>query len=723
MASGIKMILTANTQQAQRALKDVGNVTKGLSKKTLVLAGAFGTAAAAIGLATKRAIDYGDYLEKTAHKTGLSTKTLSEYKLAAELAGTSQAGLVSGLQRLQKNMGAALRSPTSASAIAFKNLGMEFQNTDGSFRDLNDLFPEFAERISKMENGTLKTQIAMDLMGRSGAELIPILNLGSDGIKAIAKESAAMGVVWDTESSTAAAHFNDELIRMKTRIDGMVQTTVREWLPSLLKLAKRINEVAAAFNDVWGPEATREMDEARKAIRDSADGVEAYRNTLEASIAVEKASATAGTQGYAKKQRAALELAHEAGLLNDLGKESAAIVARAAREDAGFNIISAKKVAAVFKEFRATVDLNKALEERIKKTREVVDKEGKTAGVGRDIIGDAEREKAAQEKAARGREWAAGAEDRKRRADAEKKRIQKSYDNLLAGLLTEEEAREASLDREIAAIEEAEAAGVASVQGAQQAKLDIYKRFDDEIAAMREQAQDQAQEGLEKENARLQKHYEEGAEMARRQKEERARLVEQEQAAQVDAAMAIMDGVSQFAGQINEMVAQTYGEGSAEAKESARATFMIQKFVALGQAAVLGAVALQQAAASAPPPFNVPAIAAQAAIVGVNIATIMATTVAGVVADAGLPPGALRAAGFGEHTTVMMRRDEMILDRKGTAAISRMLEGGSAAGQPVTVNTTLEIDGRVLGHTVDNHLIRSKERGIGYADRIRYGTR
>ena len=258
-------------------------------------------------------------------------------------------------------------------------------------------------------------------------------------------------------------------------------------------------------------------------------------------------------------------------------------------------------------------------------------------------------------------------------------------------------------------------------------RLAVIRRFVQEDAAIKAKAQEEAdkvaREALEKENERLQKHYEEGTEIARQRKEERARLVEQEQAAQVDAAMAIMDGVSQFAGQINEMVAQTYGEGSAEAKESARATFMVQKFVALGQAAVLGAVALQQAAASAPPPFNVPAIAAQAAIVGVNIGTILATTVAGVVADAGLPPGALRAAGFGEHTTVMMRRDEMILDRKGTAAISRMLEGGSAAGQPVTVNTTLEIDGRVLGHTVDNHLIRSKERGIGYADRIRYGTR
>ena len=661
MPSGMKMILTANTRQAQQALKDVGNVTKGLSKQTKVLSGVLLSVAAAAAVAVKRAIDYGDYLEKTSHKTGLATSTLSEYKLAAELAGTSQAGLVSGLQRLQKNMGAALRSPTSASAIAFKNLGLEFQNADGSFRDLTSLFPEFAERMSKMEDGTLKTQIAMDLMGRSGAELIPILNLGADGIQKIAQESAAMGVVWDTESSTAAAHFNDELVRMKTRIDGLVQTTVREWLPTMLRLAKRTNEVAAAFDDVSGRTATREMDAQADAMKRITTQREKVAD-LEETIRLNRKGAA------------------EVGV---------AYGSRSIHQYYDRELETAKK-------FLGRLEAELGLQAGIIEPPEV------------------DLPKTTYDPEAEGAES---------RAAAEKKRIQKAYDRVVAGLLTEEEARDAARKREIDSINEAEKAKIASAEEAAQARLDVVQKYEDEKAAIEAEAQEKAQRAQEKEDARLQKFYAKGVEEARRRKEEQAQMVEQEQAAQVDAAMAIMDGVSQFAGQINEMVAQTYGEGSAEAKESARATFMIQKFVALGQAAVLGAVALQQAAASAPPPFNVPAIAAQAAIVGVNIATIMATTVAGVVADAGLPPGALRAAGFGEHTTVMMRRDEMILDRKGTAAISRMLEGGSAAGQPVTVNTTLEIDGRVLGHTVDNHLIRSKERGIGYADRIRYGTR
>jgi hypothetical protein len=44
-------------------------------------------------------------------------------------------------------------------------------------------------------------------------------------------------------------------------------------------------------------------------------------------------------------------------------------------------------------------------------------------------------------------------------------------------------------------------------------------------------------------------------------------------------------------------------------------------------------------------------------------------------------------------------------------------------GQAVQVRTVLEIDGSVLGETVDSHLIRSAERGSAYGSRIRYGER
>ena len=656
MASGMKLKIGADASQAKQELDGLGKSMGGVSATTLALGGALVAVAVATAAAMKAAINYGDSLEKTSQKVGISVEALSSYRLGAELAGTSQDALVSGLQRLQKNMGTALRTPTSAAALAFKDLGVQFQNADGSLRDVEDILPEVSEKFAQMEDGTLKTSIAMELMGRSGAELIPFLNQGAQGLEDMRSESEALGVVWNTETAAAAAKFNDELTRTKTRMDGIIQTATQYWLPSLVSVAERLNKVLDTRS---GLEVVRSMDAQADAMK-----------------------------------RITVQQEKVAGL----------------EETIRLNRKGAAEVGITY----GSRSIHRYYDRELETAKEFLRKLEKELGVQAGIV------EPPKPKAPPG-------PPKKDPLQKEKAKAQGAYDQLMASLRTEKEARVAALEEQVQAVEDANAMTLISDEQAMEDRLAVIRRFVQEDAAIKAKAQEEAdkvaREALEKENERLQKHYEEGTEIARQRKEERARLVEQEQAAQVDAAMAIMDGVSQFAGQINEMVAQTYGEGSAEAKESARATFMVQKFVALGQAAVLGAVALQQAAASAPPPFNVPAIAAQAAIVGVNIGTILATTVAGVVADAGLPPGALRAAGFGEHTTVMMRRDEMILDRKGTAAISRMLEGGSAAGQPVTVNTTLEIDGRVLGHTVDNHLIRSKERGIGYADRIRYGTR
>ncbi len=154
MADGWVLKINGDSKGAVRAVDDLGDSTKTLTGRERALVGVLAGVAAATAVAMKAAINYGDWLEKTAQKTGVSTEALSSYKLGAELAGTTQEGLISGLQRLQKNMGAALRSPTSAAATAFKSLGVEFQNADGSLRDVEDLLPDVAAAMAGMADAT-----------------------------------------------------------------------------------------------------------------------------------------------------------------------------------------------------------------------------------------------------------------------------------------------------------------------------------------------------------------------------------------------------------------------------------------------------------------------------------------------------------------------------------------------------------------------------------------
>ena len=210
------------------------------------------------------------------------------------------------------------------------------------------------------------------------------------------------------------------------------------------------------------------------------------------------------------------------------------------------------------------------------------------------------------------------------------------------------------------------------------------------------------------------------SELAKKLIEEEAAMRDQFLVDQQNAAMAVLDATGSFAASISQMISATMGENSEEAKKAARVLFGVQQATALASATVAMAQAIAQANAAAPPPFNVPGII-QASVTGAaQIAAITAATISGV-ADAGLPPGALRAAGLNQHTVLAVRNDEMVLDPVGTAAISRMLEQrATGQGQPIMVNASVEIDGEVLGRSVDNHLVRSSERGLGYERRIRY---
>jgi hypothetical protein len=76
------------------------------------------------------------------------------------------------------------------------------------------------------------------LFGKAGAELIPLLNAGSGGIKELREEARRLGIVFDEKSAKAAEEFNDSLTRMGERAKGLIYSF---GAPLLDPLNKSIN--------------------------------------------------------------------------------------------------------------------------------------------------------------------------------------------------------------------------------------------------------------------------------------------------------------------------------------------------------------------------------------------------------------------------------------------------------------------------------------------------
>jgi len=203
-------------------------------------------AGTALGVAVKHSLDHADALGKAAQKAGVSVQALSRLEYAARLSDVSMEGLTGSLTKLGKAMVDATTDKTGAASIAFKALGIDVRDASGNIRDSNAVFLDIADRFGRMEDGATKSTLAMQLFGKAGAELIPLLNSGRDGLKQMADESDRVGFTLTGRTTAAAEAFNDTLTRLQLATDGVVNKIMVAALPALQGLANTMTSAGFA---------------------------------------------------------------------------------------------------------------------------------------------------------------------------------------------------------------------------------------------------------------------------------------------------------------------------------------------------------------------------------------------------------------------------------------------------------------------------------------------
>ncbi len=247
--------LEAETAKYQRELegarKKLGSFEKSQSAKLAKMGAQFGALAAAAGSAfavlVRQSINASDNIAKLAQQAGVSTESLSQLQFAAQLSGTSLESLNTGLQRLSRSASDAANGSQAASR-AFARIGVSAANTDGSLKATEQLLLEVAEQFSQYEDGAGKAALAQELFGRSGAQLLPLLNQGKDGIEALKIEADALGLTIDTKAAAAAERFNDNLSRLQSSVRGIVNQATARLLPTLEAITESFVEAVRNSN-------------------------------------------------------------------------------------------------------------------------------------------------------------------------------------------------------------------------------------------------------------------------------------------------------------------------------------------------------------------------------------------------------------------------------------------------------------------------------------------
>lgn len=211
----------------------------------VAIGAAMAAAAGSVAVAMKLAVDRMDELGESAQKLGITTEALSGLEYAASMSGVTVETLSGSINKL--NRSAADGNP------AFAAMGISIKSADGALKSADQLLVEVAGKFAGYKDGAEKSALAMEIFGKSGADMIPMLNQGSTGLRELVAEAERMGLVIGKDATEAAGRFNDTMDRVRKTQGGIVDQMTVALLPVLERGATEFENTARTIDMVSGP--------------------------------------------------------------------------------------------------------------------------------------------------------------------------------------------------------------------------------------------------------------------------------------------------------------------------------------------------------------------------------------------------------------------------------------------------------------------------------------
>lgn len=163
-------------RKLQKQAKDLSKTLgEGFKKAGTIFTATIGAVTA---VSTSFAIKAGetcDRIDDLSNKIGISRQGFQEWDYLLAQNGATIESLQMGFKKLTSNIVGASTGNKSAIKI-FKQLGISIKDSTGHLKNQEQVFNEAVLALQRMPEGARKAQIANTLFGKSGSELMPLLN-------------------------------------------------------------------------------------------------------------------------------------------------------------------------------------------------------------------------------------------------------------------------------------------------------------------------------------------------------------------------------------------------------------------------------------------------------------------------------------------------------------------------------------------------------------------
>lgn len=211
----------------------------GIKVGAMAAAGAIAAVTTAAISATKAVVDladesadWADELRTTSTQMGISTETLQEWSYAARFIDTETESMQKGMYRVVKAIDEATRAGLENIEIT-DSLSVSMKNTNGTYKDSEEVFYSTIDALGQISDETEREIAAQEIFGKSYQDMIPLINAGSEGLSAYAKEAHESGVILSDDVVGALGDYDDVLQRVDAQQDALKKSFVVNFIPAL----------------------------------------------------------------------------------------------------------------------------------------------------------------------------------------------------------------------------------------------------------------------------------------------------------------------------------------------------------------------------------------------------------------------------------------------------------------------------------------------------------
>lgn len=201
------------------------------------------TAPAALARASMATLQYAQDLESASDRIGFSIERLQEYRFAADQNGIATRALDMGLQRFSRRVAEAAQG-TGELLGTLEQYNVQLRNSDGSMRDINAIFRDYADTIQSAENQSEALRLAFKAFDSEGAALVEFLRGGSDALDTFGARAREAGVVLEEGLVRQGAEAQRTIDELKAAVGADFNRAVLENAEGLERLAEALGSVA-----------------------------------------------------------------------------------------------------------------------------------------------------------------------------------------------------------------------------------------------------------------------------------------------------------------------------------------------------------------------------------------------------------------------------------------------------------------------------------------------